>query len=67
MKPSAAAVWHFVWHPSAAPFGDGRRIWRALAMISAVHDVAVVAFRDRYGRVTEQFTVKEPRCRESAY
>ena len=36
MKPSAAApLWHTVWR-LAAPSGEGRRIWRALAMIAAV-------------------------------
>lgn len=36
MKPSAAApLWHSVWR-LAAPSGEGRRIWRALAMIAAV-------------------------------
>jgi hypothetical protein len=36
MKPSAAvSLWHSVWR-LAAPFGEGRRIWRALAMIAAV-------------------------------
>jgi len=36
MKPSAAApLWHPVWR-LAAPSGEDRRIWRALAMIAAV-------------------------------
>src|SRR6516165_1430828 len=36
IKPSAAAaLWHSVWR-LAAPSGEGRRIWRALAMIAAV-------------------------------
>jgi len=36
MKSSAAApLWHSVWR-LAAPSGEGRRIWRALAMIAAV-------------------------------
>jgi len=35
MKPSAAApLWHSVWR-LAAPSGEGRRIWRALAMMIA--------------------------------
>src|SRR5215470_17347761 len=36
MKSSAAApLWHSVWR-LAAPSGEGRRIWRDLAMIAAV-------------------------------
>jgi len=36
IKPSAAAaLWHSAWR-LAAPSGEGRRIWRALAMIVAV-------------------------------